>query len=79
MKKFIGLLVLVSMVIVAGTAYAAQLNIGSRYYTKWLDRNSFNMGNYATTGNGVIFPRKNGHSIMPPWRTFAHSSMGTSN
>lgn len=53
MKKLIGMLVLVSLVIVTGTAYAAQLNIGSRYYTKFLDRNTYDVAKYVTTGNGV--------------------------
>jgi|GEM_PF-3209283 len=53
MKRLIGLLIVVSLIAVAGTAFAAELNVGSRLYTKFLDKNAFGSSNYATTGNGV--------------------------
>jgi len=53
MKKLIGFLVLVSLIMVAGTAFAAELKVGSRYYTKFLDRNTYDITKYVTTGNGV--------------------------
>ena len=46
-------MIVVSLIVVAGTAFAAELTIGSRYYTKFLDRNTYDPTKYATTGNGV--------------------------
>lgn len=43
---------MVSLIVVAGTAFAAELTVGSRYYTKFLDRNTYDVTKYATTGNG---------------------------
>jgi hypothetical protein len=51
MKRVIVILLAVSFI--AATAFAAELTIGSRYYTKILDRNSYDVNKYATTGNGT--------------------------
>lgn len=53
MKKFIGILILVSLIAVANTAFAAELKVGSRLYTKFLSKNTFDAAEYVTTGNGV--------------------------
>jgi hypothetical protein len=44
---------MVSLIVVAQTAFAAELTVGSRYYTKFLDRNTYDPAKWATTGNGV--------------------------
>jgi hypothetical protein len=53
MKKLTGFLLLIVFVAVSGAAFAAELNIGSRFYTKFLDRNTYDPAFYRTTGNGV--------------------------
>ncbi len=54
MKKIIGLLIAVSLIAVAGgTAFSAELTVGTRLYTKFLDRNTFDPALFRTTGNGV--------------------------
>ncbi|KPJ66372.1 hypothetical protein AMJ44_08470, partial [candidate division WOR-1 bacterium DG_54_3] len=53
MKRLIGLLVVVSLIMVAGTAFAAEFKVGGRYFQKFLDRNTMDPSKYATTGNGV--------------------------
>ena len=53
MKRLIGLLIVVSLIVVAGAAFAAELKVGTRIYTKFLDRNTYDPAKYATTGNGV--------------------------
>jgi hypothetical protein len=53
MKKLIGFLLIAVLVGVAGSAYAAELGIGTRLYTKFLDRNTYDPTLYRTTGNGV--------------------------
>ena len=53
MKRLIGLIIVVSLIVVAGTAFAAELKVGSRYYTKFLNRNTYDITKYVTTGNGV--------------------------
>jgi hypothetical protein len=52
-KRLIGFLIVASLIVSAGSAFAAELNIGTRLYTKFLDRNTYDPSLYRTTGNGV--------------------------
>lgn len=53
MKKLIGFLVLACLVIVSSSAFAAELNIGARYYTKFLSKNTYDNTKYLQTGDGI--------------------------